>query len=155
MKRARSTERPRKLVVHLKRKQKTQSVNPNHWSESSKRSGIFHTPPPHYEVIPYQCAQCGKAAVFTAADQKLAFEGRKAYIWQRRTLCSECWSERRRIEQGIRECQARWRTDKRELRRDAGFLTRWLGLLETHPNYGGRKNHAGIIMLQRLVHASA
>jgi hypothetical protein len=155
MKRARSTEKPRKLVVHLKRKQRTQPVNPNHWSESSKRSGIFQTPPSHYEDIAYRCARCGEPAVFTAADQKLAFEGRKAYIWQRRVLCPECWGERQRIEHGIRECQTRWRDRKSELQRDREFLRHWLGLLERHPEYGGRKNHAGINMLRRLVAQSA
>jgi hypothetical protein len=155
MKRVRQTDKARKLFVHLKPKQNTQPVNPNHWSESSKRSAIFHIPPARYEDIPYQCARCGKGAVFTAADQKLAYEGRKAYIWQRRTLCIECWSRRQRIERGIRDCQTRWRANKRELQRDSRFLTHWLELLETHPDFGGCKNHAGIAMLRRLVAAPA
>jgi len=155
MKRAPAAKKPRKLFVHLKPKQKTQPVNPNHWSESSKRSGIFSIAPSHYEDIHYHCARCGLSAVFSAADQKLAFEGHKAYIWQRRTLCPECWRKRQRIELGIRECQARWRTHKPELQSDAEFLRQWLELLETHPDYGGRKNHAAITMLRRLVDASA
>ena len=155
MKRTRKTEKPRKLFVHLKPKEKPRPVNPNHWSKASKRSVIFSIPPSHYENIHYQCARCGQSAVFTAVDQKLAFEGRKAYIWQRRTLCPECWSKRQSIERGIRKCQTRWRAHKQELQRDAGFLRQWLELLEIHPDYGGRKNHAGITMLRRLVDASA
>src|SRR5882724_11634650 len=105
MKRARQTEKSRKLFVHLKAKQKSQPVNPNHWSEESKRSMIFLSPPARYEDIHYQCMRCARPAVFTAVEQKLAFEGRKAYIWQGRTLCSQCWSERQRIEHDIRVCQ--------------------------------------------------
>jgi hypothetical protein len=131
------------------------AVNPNHWSESSKRSVIFMIPPAHYEDIQYRCTRCGKGAVFTAADQKLMFESRKAYIWQRRNLCPDCFRERRQIERDIRQCQSRWRDHKRESQRDTEFLRRWLGLLEKHPEYGGRKNHAGITMLQSLVEQSA
>ena len=99
--------------------------------------------------------RCGKSAVFTAADQKVTFESRKAYIWQQRNLCSECFRERKQIEIGIRRCQSRWRDRKRELQGDREFLRQWLSLLEKHPEYGGRKNHAGIIMLRRLVAQSA
>ena len=108
-------------------------------------------PPPHYQDIHYKCARCRRDAVFSAVEQKVAFEGRKVYIWQRRSLCSECWSESRRIERRIRECQTRWRIDKRMLRRDSSFLRQWLELLEAHPNYGARKNNAGITMLRRLL----
>ncbi len=154
MKPTRRAERSRKLFVRLKPKQQVKPVNPNNWSESSKRSLIFSLPPAHYEDISYHCVRCGRNAVFTAADQKLAFEGRKAYIWQRRKRCSGCWGERQRIMRGIHECQARWRAHKRELQSEAGFLRQWLGLLETYPDYGGRKDHAGISMLRRLVDAS-
>ena len=154
MKRACETKTPRKPVVPLKSGQKHQPVNPNHWSEDSKRSVTFQIPPSEYEDIHYQCARCDHAAVFTAVEQKLTFEGRKAYIWQRRKLCSKCWSERQQIQHNIRKCQAQWRTQKRELKRDAEFLKHWLELLEVYPAYGGRKNLAGITMLRRLVEAS-
>jgi hypothetical protein len=155
MKRTGPIKKRLKPVVHLKRKQKSQPVNPNHWSEKSKRSVTFQVPPSHYEDVHYKCGRCRRDAVFTAVDQKLAFEGRKAHIWQSRTLCSECWSERRRIEHDIRGCQVRWRTDERQLQHDGEFLRRWLRLLESHPDYGRRKNHAGIAMLRRLAGKSA
>ncbi len=154
MKHARQTNNPRKLIVHLKPKQKLQPVNPNHWSEKSKRSVTFSIPPSHYEDIHYQCVRCGKISVFTAADQKLAFELHKAYIWQRRKLCQACWREKHRIEQRIHACQTRWRANTRELQHSVAFLKQWLKLLETYSDYGGRKNHAGITMLRRLVDAS-
>jgi len=155
MKYARKSDYPRKPSVVWKPKQELQTVNPNQWSKSSKRSTIFHIPPSHYEDISYQCARCGENAVFTAAEQKLTFEGRKAYIWQRRVVCPDCWRERQRIERGIRECTTRWKAHKTELQRDAEFLRRWFELLQTYPNYGGRKNHAGIRMLRRLLDLSA
>jgi hypothetical protein len=126
-------------------------VNPDHWSRSSRRSAIFWNPPAHYTDVHYRCARCGVSALFTATDQKEAFEGRKAYVWQRRKLCQGCWNARRQIEREIRIFQARWRANKRELERDKGFLGQWLELLERHPEYDGRTNHAGIRMLQRLL----
>jgi len=154
MRRPRQTNNRNRLFLHLEDKAKVVPVDANQWSEDSKRSYVFHSPPASYEDIKYHCSRCGKSAVYSAAEQKLAIEVRKAYIWQRRTLCPECWSARQRIERGIRECQSRWRTHKRELQRDAGFLRQWLGLLETHPDYGGRKNHSGVTMLRRLLGAS-
>jgi hypothetical protein len=155
MKRTPQSRKPRKLFVHLKPRQKDVPVDPNHWSESSKRSYVFHTPPANYEDIEYQCWRCGRSAVYSAAEQKLAFEIRKAHICQRRKLCRGCWLERKRIERGIRDCESRWRAHKPELQRDTGFLRGWLELLEKHSDYGARKNYAGIRMLQRLVEASA
>jgi hypothetical protein len=101
MKRTRGKNKPLKPIVHLKHKQKLQPVNPNHWSTNSKRSTTFILPPSHYEDIHYKCARCNRDSVFSAIDPKLTFEGRKAYIWQRRNLCRECWSERRRRSEGF------------------------------------------------------
>ena len=126
-------------------------ANPDHWSASSKRSLIFLAPPEQYEDINYHCTHCEKSAVFTAADQKLMFEHKKAYIWQRRYLCPSCFQDRRQIERDIRQCQTRWRDDKRKAQCDREFLLRWLGMLERHPEYGGRRNHAGLTMLRRLI----
>src|ERR1022692_2585845 len=121
MKRTPQPRKSRKLFVHLKPKQKDVPVDPNHWSEKSKQSSMFLTPPASYEDIEYECWHCGKAAIYSAAEQKLAFEVRKAYIWQRRTLCRKCWLERERIEKGIRDSKSRWQAHRGELQRDGEF----------------------------------
>lgn len=155
MKRARETKQSKPLFVHLKPKQTSQPINAEHWSESSKCSSVFSVHPAQYEDIHYLCAKCGQSAVFTAIDQKLAYEVHKAYIWQRRKLCSKCWGEMQQIQRGIRNCQARWREHKQQLKQDIEFLRRWLGLLEAYPTYGGRPNPAAVVMLQRLMKAAA
>jgi hypothetical protein len=126
-------------------------VDASQWSRSSKQSSAFRAPPITYEDIQYHCWRCGNTAVFPAAEQKKAFEVRKASIWQRRVLCPECWEQRLKLERDIRDCQTRWRTQKRELQRDRQFLGMWLELLETYPKFAGRANHASIRMLQRLL----
>lgn len=130
-------------------------VDPEKWSESSKRSVIYDFPPKEYGDINYKCWRCEASAVFTAEEQKQAFERRKAYIWQRRYLCGTCFSERQALERNIRRHSAKWEAQKRQLQRDIAFLKEWLQLLEAHPRYGGKRNEANINMLRRLLEASA
>ncbi|MBK7998745.1 MAG: zinc-ribbon domain containing protein [Verrucomicrobia bacterium] len=111
MKRPERTRKARKLHVHLLVKEKFQPVNAARWSEASKRSTIFQMPPNKYGDIHYECVKCDRASVFSAVDQKLAYEERQVYIWQRRSLCGECWNERRRVERAIRDCRNRWRDE--------------------------------------------
>ncbi len=108
-------------------------------------------PPNKYGDIHYECVKCDRASVFSAVDQKLAYEERQVYIWQRRSLCGECWNERRRVERAIRDCRNRWRDDKSSLRRDTAFLKKWLSLLELYPSFGARPNRAAIAMLLKLI----
>ena len=154
MKRPERTRKARKLHVHLLAKQKVQPVNAARWSEASKRSTIFQMPPNKYEDIHYECVKCDRASVFSAVAQKIAYEERQVYIWQRRSLCGECWNERRRVERAIRDCRNRWRDDKSSLRRDTAFLKKWLSLLELYPSFGARPNRAAIAMLLKLIGAA-
>jgi hypothetical protein len=130
------------------------AADPSQWSESSKRSYSFVARPTFYEDIPYNCWRCGKASVFGAKDQKEAFEVKKAYIWQRRMLCQECWRQEQEIASDLRQCQTRWDGDKKEAASDNDFLKNWLRLLELHPEYGARKNSAAINMLRKLLNVS-
>ncbi|HAV63877.1 MAG TPA: hypothetical protein DCY13_16120 [Verrucomicrobiales bacterium] len=140
-----------RVFVHLKPKAKTAPVDSSKWSGKSQRLAEIQGAPRDYEDIPYSCWRCGQRAVFSAAEQKQAFEVRKAYIWQRRNLCPDCWRERLQIERGIAACQSKWRDQKRALKQDSEFLRIWLRLLEEHPAYGSRTNRAGINMLRRLL----
>jgi hypothetical protein len=89
--------------------------------------------------------------VFTAADQKLAFEVRKVNISPARILCGACYQERVGLEREARECRRRWATERPERLRDPEFLRRWLIVLEALPRYAGAKDEANIVTLRRLV----
>jgi len=67
-------------------------VNPEAWSESSKRSRSFSGEPGQsYTNEYYWCRRCAAPAVFTAEQQRDACEVRKRSIHQRRVLCDPCW----------------------------------------------------------------
>ena len=80
-------------------------VDKSKWSDSSKRSFAFEIPKEYYEDIKYKCSHCRKRTVYTAAEQKIAFEEKKAYVSQRRVLCPKCWEEKRNIERELRDCR--------------------------------------------------
>jgi hypothetical protein len=124
------------------------AVTPQAWSQASKQSVIYESPPAVYEGEFYQCFACDTRSVFTALEQQEAFETRKAYIWQRRTLCNSCWRARRALEHELHDCIAKWSANRSALQQDRFFLQRWLRLLNELPAYGRRRNNAIIRMLE-------
>lgn len=100
----------------------------NQWSKQSKRSVSFHFKR-EYVDEPYACLRCEASCVFTALDQKYAFEVKKASIDQRRNFCADCWAESHRMRAAIVACEERWATEKTSLRADPEFLGEWLALL--------------------------
>jgi hypothetical protein len=130
-------------------------VDAERWSRSSKQSYSYVSPPRTYEDIHYECWRCGAADVFTAAEQKTAFEVKQAYIWQRRILCQSCFAKRRRLEQISRSHSKRWRESKSEVAKDRAFLEEWLNALEELPKYAARRNTANIAMIKKRVAALA
>jgi hypothetical protein len=110
------------------------------WSESSKRSLVYQFGwRKAYTDIPYCCLRCEKAAIFSADDQKHAYEVNKAYIDQRRNLCADCWEKYRIIAGDIRACEAKWDEAKRGLKKDSDFLSNWLRLLTIRDEYIRRR----------------
>ena len=89
--------------------------------------------------------------MFTAADQKHAFEVRKVNISQARVLCGACYRERVGLEREARECRRRWVIERPARPRDPEFLRRWLVVLEALPRYAGATDEANIVVLRRLV----
>ncbi len=126
--------------------------DPEQWSEDSKRSVAYEFAPRPYLDKAYLCWRSGCRApdVFTAAEQKHAFEVRKANISQQRVLCRACHQERVRLDREARACRDRWAGERTILTTDAEFLRRWLGLLVALPGYGGPWDEANIAMLRRL-----
>ena len=135
----------------LKRKLPSVPVNVANWSEASKRSGIYFMPKAEYKDIHYKCYHCQRLAVFSAEAQLEAFEVRKAYIWQRRTLCEECFAVRLILEREVKEFHRRWKFERPALEREQVALKRWLELLEELPLFGARQNTAHLAMLKRLI----
>ncbi|WAC75523.1 zinc-ribbon domain containing protein [Roseateles sp. SL47] len=61
------------------------------WSEASKRSRSYEPgTATHYFDEFYWCSHCRKPAVFTALQQKHAYEVEKRYLFQTRKLCDPC-----------------------------------------------------------------
>lgn len=130
--------------------------NPDEWSEDSKRSVTYEFAPRPYRDKAYLCwrSGCRAQAIFTAADQKYAFEVRKVNISQQRSLCGVCYRDRVELERTVGECRRRWAAERESLRRDFEFLRRWLDGLEALPAYGGERDEANITMLRRLTRLS-
>lgn len=126
-------------------------IDRDQWSEASKRSYAYHYQRRYYEDIHYVCRRCGKQSIFTGADQKIAFEVKKHYIWQRRTLCGDCNAGLFALRILHRQLEAKWASQKTELSRDVAFLEAWHKVLESFPEYGSRiggamaKRVAGLI----------
>lgn len=66
------------------------------WSEASKRSRSYA---PNRELRYYDefywCEHCRAPCVFTASDQKHAYEVEKRYLYQTRKLCDRCYKQAR------------------------------------------------------------
>lgn len=105
-------------------------TDPSLWFEQSQRSvGVSWTK--EYRDIEYQCWRCSSSAVFSAQDQKHAFEVKKSPIDQRRILCNECWRQSLDVREKLANGVERWENTKALLAKDRAFLSLWLGLLES------------------------
>src|SRR5262245_61954291 len=122
----------------MRKRQRKTAVDREKWSAASKRSVSYEIHRKRYVDQHYYCWRCSRPAVFTAEDQKYTFEVRKAHIWQGRKLCTSCWRVRLRLEKGIANCEARWKSERASLSRDGGFQQGWLDALEELPHYGAR-----------------
>lgn len=118
------------------------------YSDASKRSVGFEFLGSHYADISYQCIKCKKEAIFTAKEQKQAYEVRKEYMWAKRQLCDACWREIRQIKKQLLQCEQNYLDDKTHLQ-DANFLSEWLNLLELYPKYGKKGNPARITFVKK------
>jgi hypothetical protein len=110
------------------------AADPTQWSEQSRRSyaAEYMT---QYVDIKYFCWSCGEAEVFTAQDQKHAYEVEKRYFWQRRILCQKCWREATSIRKRLGEYRDRWSRSKASLAKDSQFLDLWLQDLKKLERY--------------------
>jgi hypothetical protein len=143
------TSRPR--AIDKPTRETSIAADPTQWSRQSQQSVAAHFKR-EYVDIAYACWHCRAACVFTAHDQKQAFEVRKASIDQRRMLCADCWSESHRTRAALAECDRRWASAKAALQRDAFFLQQWLELLIVLERYVAYKpDTARKNMLRKLL----
>ena len=147
----RSVKTSKRRAVDKPTRETSIAADPTQWSRQSQQSVAVHFKR-EYVDIGYACWHCGSACVFTAPDQKHAFEVRKASIDQRRMLCADCWSESHRTRAALAECDRRWACGKAALQRDAVFLERWLELLIVLERYVAYKpDTARKNMLRKLL----
>jgi hypothetical protein len=125
-------------------------ADPSLWNESDQ-GAVQATFTREYRDAGFQCRHCRAACVFTADDQKLHYEVKKAPINQQRVLCQACWTASHGFAAAIGACQAQWAGAKQSLARDAGFLQGWLALLVASEKYGRRPNGATSNMLRKLM----
>ncbi|TFV90132.1 hypothetical protein E4K72_21105 [Oxalobacteraceae bacterium OM1] len=95
-------------------KPRTIAANPDAWSAESKQSVAFeHRLTKEYADIGYRCWRCGRPSIFTAEEQRCAYEVKKAYIAQTRILCAACWRESNDIAAQLEACEKRWKQSKK------------------------------------------
>jgi hypothetical protein len=126
-------------------------VDTVNWSEQSRRSLKYISAPTQYHDIEYTCYHCRRIAVYSAAAQRESLEVKKAYLWQHRVLCEQCFLARRAFEKEIRGLNSRWLIERNLLEKEPKSLIRWLQILKDLPSYGVRKNTAHIAMLTKLL----
>ena len=82
-------------------------------------------------VLTSMIAALGTACctVFTAAQQKVAYEGLKLHVLLERPLCPECWTGHRALAKELRAIQCEWRQHSSQLKLDRVFLLRWQAVL--------------------------
>jgi Probable zinc-ribbon domain len=109
-------------------------ADPSKWSEKSQRSVSVEWVK-EYTSYRYSCWRCRQSAVFTASEQKYAYEVKKTDINQKRLLCTPCWQRRNDINGELRGYEHVWSESKPAKARDPAFLASWLALLNELEEY--------------------
>lgn len=125
------------------------------WSESSKNSYSYESCIEGYADISYKCYKCGNCAVFTAQDQKEAFEVRKCYVWQRRNLCAACYDEFSALKTAIKNYEKLWASESDLSKSTAPYIRDWFLALNMVPSFGKRANQAMITHLKKYLDNNA
>ncbi len=126
-------------------------ANTSLWSKENKQSfaADYVT---EYTDKKYDCYRCKIKSVFTAAEQKYTYEVKKAYYWQQRILCQQCWKQKHIITNRIDDCEGQWAESKNTLNHDRQFLETWLNLLVEKEEYVSKNpNTSQKIMLMKLL----
>jgi hypothetical protein len=126
-------------------------INKENWSEESKRSYSYDSPISCYQDENYKCYKCGESSVFTAEEQKYSYEVKKNYIWKKRVLCQNCFSEYEALTKKICEFENAWGCEPVAGKGKALYLQEWLSALNEVPSFGKPKNEAVAIMISKRI----
>lgn len=136
----------------------TVKIEFNEWSDESLRSyqsggsWIYAgSDPESYENVANTCVRCERPFVFTAEEQKVAYEERKEFIWKRIKRCNNCQLELQQLQKKNSEFQSAWNNKDDDLQTNAGFLNEWLKVLELIPLYGKKADRSAIEMLRKAL----
>jgi len=124
------------------------------WSQASRRSLAAEFADSHYRDLTQRCIACKGEFVFSAEQQRDAFERRKAYIAQQRLLCAQCWAHRLGLIEELKRIRSHWNRDRAGSKRDLPMLLRWQQVLAQLPRYGLREDRAQRAMVDRWVQAA-
>jgi hypothetical protein len=130
-------------------------INRNAWSEESKRSYAYLSNEAYYEDEKYNCYKCGKMAVFSAQEQKKAYEDEKRYIWQKRTLCPSCYANFKSIKSKISKFEQNFGSKLKDQSIDVSIIKEWLNMLKVLPLYGKPLDRAKVAMFEKMLGKNA
>ncbi|WP_436077506.1 zinc-ribbon domain containing protein [Acidovorax delafieldii] len=81
----------------------TISIDRSQWCRRSQRTtGHYDEDATEYEGIRCKCRLCTRSFVFTAEEQKNAYEVEKRFVWYLPKHCKECASHRESIEESTK-----------------------------------------------------
>ncbi len=126
-------------------------INKDAYSDSSKKSIGFEFLDDYYEDVKYRCKKCYKQDVFTAEEQKITFEVKKAYMWQQRFLCNLCYQEMSSIKNELNKIDSDYLENKEAVVGNEELLKRWLYLLKEYPKYWQKENTAKIAFVKKAL----
>jgi len=126
-------------------------LNKEGYSCSSKRSVGFDYLGEYYEDKRYQCKKCYKSTVYTAEEQKEAFEVKKRYMWQQRFLCGCCYNEMCSIRRELQEMEQHYCENREQIISDEKFLRKWLKLLVEYTKYCKKGNPSRVIFIKKTL----
>ena len=130
------------------------ALDTSRWSQASRLSMACELAGDHYRDRPSTCRNCGDGFVFTAQQQREAYEVRKAYIWQQRVLCAPCWRQRVHLLGELKRIRSRWARERACVKRDRQALRQWRDVLAQLPRYGLCEDRAQRAMVDRLLAAA-
>ncbi len=126
-------------------------VEPEKYSESSKQSfgHEIRSRQQYYEDIEYKCRACSKIDVYSAFEQKKAYENRKDYIDCTRVLCQNCWRNKLSLLKQSQEMEKEYCSSQEAILSNEKFLRNWLNVLTEYKKYSYNYNHQRIKFIEK------
>jgi len=122
------------------------------WSHSSQRSsgGEYDAAATHYEGIRFRCRACEASCVFTAEEQRIAYEEHKKFVSWLPSLCAACGTELTGLQSRAQLYQAQWNSAREAMATDKSFLESWLAVLQSLRAHGKANESMEHMLLRRL-----